>query len=175
MNNILQTLSLKIIINSLDSHLLSGAWRTCPGLGKVRQPRQRCCIPPFFPLSSHPPRTRQKGWEGEHSSAFIFGASSLKIPRLSCLMTLPFDLNELRGPAGRPTLCSLSFKGEGRGDRFLRPLKGHMWGRGRTDVRAALSRLQPPAQQWPPKGRGEPRAGIGWPSASARTDWLARF
>lgn len=78
-----------------------------------------------LPLRSQPSDDKAERVGGEHSSEFILGPSSLKIPPPSCLITLPFDLNESRGPAARPTLGPLSFKGEGRGDGFL-PLEGQM-------------------------------------------------
>lgn len=78
----------KKIGNPLESEPLSGDWRGCPGWGRLEQaesvlPQTTCPLP-------SPPFDRQKGWEGERSSAFIFGPSSLKIPQPFLFDRSPF-------------------------------------------------------------------------------------
>lgn len=125
-------------------------------------PLQATCPPSPGLSPSEDDQAEEVG--GEHSSAFIFGPNSLKISPPSCLITLPFDLDESRpvGPAPPSARCPLKEKGVGTGS-CLRSRDGPAgWGRC-TDIRAALAPLQPPAQPGPPRGRGE----------AARCDWLA--
>lgn len=83
-------------------------------------------------------------------------------------------------PAPPSARCPLKEKGVGTDS--CRSLEGLMRaartgrGPGRTDVRTVLAPQQPPSAALAAQREGvEPRAAIGWPSASAPEDWLARF
>lgn len=150
----------------LTSSLGIGAFAQVGGEGS--QPRPCPCKPPALPRL-HPSQDHQAGEAGgEQSSAFIFGPSSLKISPPSCLITLPFDLNESR-PAARPSLCPLSFKGEGRGDGREPP--GEAGAAALTSGQPQLScSLQPSPGR--PEGGGGCALGLAGPvRAPARIGW----
>lgn len=115
-----------------------------PRLGAGSQPRQCLCKPRALPRWYRSRGDQAEEVGGERGSAFIFGTSSLKISPPSCLITLPFDLNESRWrPAPPSARCPLKEKGVGTGSCGWRDggtRAAGAAGRGRSaDIRAALA------------------------------------